>query len=284
MAQVVFSGTSGTIPNLNQNFTQNYDLREFVTTPGYAAATPRLYIDSVTTFSAGTVSALGVEKSAPWCALSARAYSISAAAGGILVLGRSKSATLGTLLATASGDTLGLLAFEGVNSGNTAVAGAYFQVVQDGAAGASSIPGRLEIYTSDGTALPARRFVFDGLGNLLGVGSGALGYGTGSGGAVNQATSKSAAVTLNKSNGAITMQAASLAATTSVSFVLTNSLIAATDVVNVSIKSGATLGAYLVQVDATAAGTCTITLRNYTAGALAEAVVLNFAVIKAVTS
>lgn len=44
MAQVTFSGSSGTIANLNQNFTQLYELRELISTPGYTAATPKLTI------------------------------------------------------------------------------------------------------------------------------------------------------------------------------------------------------------------------------------------------
>ena len=111
-----------------------------------------------------------------------------------------------------------------------------------------------------------------------------FGYATGTGGAVTQITSKATGVTLNKTNGSITMHAAALAASTSVAFTLTNSTIAATDVVNVTIKSGATSGAYVITVQATAAGSCSIMVRNVSAGALSEALVLNFAVLKAVTA
>lgn len=111
-----------------------------------------------------------------------------------------------------------------------------------------------------------------------------VGYATGAGGTVTQLTSKSTGVTLSKPSGAITMNAAALAAATTVSFVLTNTFIAATDVVAVNIKSGGTLGAYTVTVSAVAAGSCTISLRNESAGSLSEAVVLNFAVIKAVAA
>lgn len=112
-------------------------------------------------------------------------------------------------------------------------------------------------------------------------GTGKMGYSTGSGGAVTQLTSKATGVTLSKTNGAITMNAASLAASTAVSFILTNTTIAVDDCPHVCIKSGGTLGAYSVSVDAVAAGNCTISLRNLTAGALAEAVVLTFVVFKA---
>ena len=109
-----------------------------------------------------------------------------------------------------------------------------------------------------------------------------IGYNTGAGGAVVQATSKSTGVTLNNICGEITMNAAALAATTSVQFTLTNSAIAITDVVVVNLKSGNTAGSYFVSVDAVAAGSCVISLRNYSGGSLSEAVVLSFVVIKAV--
>jgi hypothetical protein len=100
------------------------------------------------------------------------------------------------------------------------------------------------------------------------------------GGSVTQATSKSTAVVLNRPSGQVTMHAASLAATTSVSFTLTNSVIDADDHVTICIASGATTNSYVIGVDAVAAGSCRVHLRNVTAGALAEALVLNFVVIK----
>jgi hypothetical protein len=115
--------------------------------------------------------------------------------------------------------------------------------------------------------------------------SGGIGYATGAGGTVTQATSKSTGVTLDKICGEIVMNNASLGNKTAVAFTLTNSTIAATDVVVVSIKSGGTAGAYLVSVGAVAAGSCSITLYNAQgSGSLSEAVVLSFAVIKAVAA
>lgn len=119
---------------------------------------------------------------------------------------------------------------------------------------------------------------------LLGSTESAVGYSTGTGGTVTQATNKSTGVTLNKRCGQITMNNASLAAAAEVSFTLTNSTIAATDVVYVCIASGATAGAYNVQVDAVAAGSCRISVGNMSSGSLAEALVLNFVVIKAVSA
>lgn len=114
--------------------------------------------------------------------------------------------------------------------------------------------------------------------------SSGVGYATGAGGTVTQLTSKSTSVALNKPCGQIIMNNAALSATASVSFTFTNSLISATDCVHVNIGSGATAASYFVMVDAVAAGSCTITLRNYTSGSLSESVVLNFAIIKAVTA
>jgi hypothetical protein len=115
--------------------------------------------------------------------------------------------------------------------------------------------------------------------------SAGVGYATGAGGVVTQLTNKSTAVTLDAICGTITMDAATLAHQAPVAFTLTNSAIAATDVVVVSVKSGGTAGAYLVSAGAVAAGSCSITLFNcQTSGNLSEAVVLSFAVIKAVAA
>ena len=119
---------------------------------------------------------------------------------------------------------------------------------------------------------------------LLGSTESAVGYSTGTGGAVTQATDKSTGVTLNKRCGQITMNNASLSAAAEVSFTLTNSTISATDVVMICIGSGATAGAYNVQCDAVAAGSCRISIGNMSSGSLGEAIVLNFVVIKAVNA
>jgi hypothetical protein len=115
---------------------------------------------------------------------------------------------------------------------------------------------------------------------LLGSTESAIGYSTGTGGTVTQATNKATGVTLNKRCGQITLNNASLGAAAEVSFTLTNSVIAATDVVMICIGSGATAGAYTVQCDAVAAGSCRISVGNTSSGSLSEAIVLNFVVIK----
>ena len=114
-----------------------------------------------------------------------------------------------------------------------------------------------------------------------------LGFYTGAGGTVTQATSKATPFTLDKMCGQITTAADALGAATIVSSTWTNSLIAATDVVIINHKLNAsslgTLGAYTFNV-ACLAGSATLSIRNNTAGSLSEALALNFVVIKGVTS
>jgi hypothetical protein len=106
-----------------------------------------------------------------------------------------------------------------------------------------------------------------------------IGYSSAAQGTVTQATDKTTGVTLNKSAGRITMNAASLAATTAVSFTLTNNLLSTNDTIIVCISGGATAAAYTTYISSMAAGSAVITLRNLTGGALAEAVIINYAII-----
>jgi hypothetical protein len=105
-----------------------------------------------------------------------------------------------------------------------------------------------------------------------------LGYTTDAQGTVTQATSKSTAVTLNKSAGQITLNGAALGATTNVTFTLNNSFISPNDVLILNIYGG-TSGSYNVWVSGLAVGSATITVRNITGGSLTEAPVINFALI-----
>jgi hypothetical protein len=106
-----------------------------------------------------------------------------------------------------------------------------------------------------------------------------IGYATGAGGVVTQGTNRTTGVTLNTVSGAITLVSA--AGTTSwQSFTVTNSTVAATDVVIVNQKSGTDL--YEIHVTAVAAGSFRISYKT-TAGTTTEQPVFNFAVIKAVT-
>ena len=134
------------------------------------------------------------------------------------------------------------------------------------------------IVTRSGKGSPLTHVEVDA--NFTNLNTDKAGYITGEGGTVTQATSKATAVTLNKKCGQITMNAAALAAATTVTFVLTNSTIAATDLLVLNHVSGGTAGSYLLNAQA-AAGSASINVRNVTAASLSEAIVIGFAVIKA---
>ena len=106
-----------------------------------------------------------------------------------------------------------------------------------------------------------------------------FGYVAGGGGTVTQATNKATSVTLNKPSGQITMNNASLAAATIVSFTFTNSTISSTDVLVINHVSGGTIGSYTFTA-ACGSGSATVYVRNATSGSLGEAIVLRYAVIK----
>ena len=133
------------------------------------------------------------------------------------------------------------------------------------------------------------QLTYNNAGAQAGVGDGTIigsgprftlpfGYGTGSGGAVTQATNRTTGVTLDKTNGAITLISAA-GTTTWQSFTVTNSTVAATDVVMACQKSGTDL--YMVEVTNVAAGSFKISYAT-TGGTTTEQPVFNFAVIKAV--
>ena len=119
----------------------------------------------------------------------------------------------------------------------------------------------------------------------------ASGYTTGAGGTITQLISRTTGVTLNQVCGEITLFAGSLVGHEADEFALTNSEIAASDVVIVNIKSGAAAGTrkyYTVGVTSVSAGSCTISIGNHDNGSVPAAgtdtLVLSFAVIKGVTS
>jgi len=110
-----------------------------------------------------------------------------------------------------------------------------------------------------------------------------IGYATGAGGTVTQGTSRATGVTLNKLCGNITMFSAAVAAQAVSTFTLTNSFIAATDMIVIQHISTTNGGAWNFSVVA-AAGSAAITVRNVTTASITEATPLKFVVIKAVTS
>lgn len=113
-----------------------------------------------------------------------------------------------------------------------------------------------------------------------GVGIG-YGTGTGAGGAVTQITSRTTAVVVNTYSGAVTLLAAAGSATPA-SFTVTNSKVAATDTIVLSVRSSTT-NLYEVFVTAVAAGSFQVTFFT-TGGTTSDSPVINFAVVHAATS
>lgn len=123
----------------------------------------------------------------------------------------------------------------------------------------------------------------DTSGNFTVTGPGGLGYGTGSGGTVTQTGSRNNSVTINKTNGSITLFSTTTTVDTFNTFIVNNNTVSASDVIIVNMKSGSA-DSYVINVSSVGASQFKIQIFNAVAVAVAEAPVLSFAVIKAVTS
>ena len=110
--------------------------------------------------------------------------------------------------------------------------------------------------------------------------SAGIGYSTGAGSTVTQSSTRTTGVTINAVSGAITLVSAAGSATPA-SFSVTNSAVAATDVIIVNQKSGT--DKYVILVTTVGTGTFEITFYT-TGGTSTEQPVFNFAVIKAVAA
>jgi len=117
-------------------------------------------------------------------------------------------------------------------------------------------------------------------GAVTSSGTAGVGYATGAGGAVTQITSRTTGVTLNKTTGSITLVSAA-GSPTLASFTVTNSTVAATDVIIINQKSGTDL--YEIAITAVAAGSFRVSFFSLV-GTTTEQPVFNFAVIKAVAA
>lgn len=194
----------------------------------------------------------------------------------------------------AASDGLGGMLWYGRNSGATKTNYAYITgTITDPTAGtedgqlnfARMLAGALVIGMTIGTTIQMTVALgvtgnITSSGNILSTGTG-IGYATGAGGAVTQATSRSTGVTLNKPSGAITLFTAAGSATPT-TFTVTNSSVAATDTISLSIKSGAS-NTYFYFVTAVTAGSFSITFWT-TGGTTSDTPVINFNVIKGVAS
>ena len=137
------------------------------------------------------------------------------------------------------------------------------------------LSGNMYMYTGG-----AERMRIDSSGNVLVTNPSGLGYGTGSGGTVTQATNKTTGVTLNKPVGQITTAADALGAGASAAFTVTNSVMSGTDVVIVNSQNIN----YSVRISDMAAGSFKITIKNESGGSLSQAVVIGFSIIKGAIS
>lgn len=114
-------------------------------------------------------------------------------------------------------------------------------------------------------------------------GTAGIGYATGAGGAVTQATSRTTGVQLDKTSGAITLFAAAPAVGTWVSCTVTNSTVAATDTISLSVQSSNAANTYIANVTTVAAGSFRISFTTIV-GTTSDSPVLNFNVIKGVAA
>lgn len=121
-----------------------------------------------------------------------------------------------------------------------------------------------ELFTTTGT-------------NVITSENGSFGYGTGSGGTVTQATSKSTAVTLNKPSGRIITASDSLAPGAFATFALNNNKFAITDCLIVNTVGNAS---YRTEVAFINPGVAGIRVTNISGTTLAEALLINFTIIK----
>ena len=133
-----------------------------------------------------------------------------------------------------------------------------------------------DAYTSAST-----RMRIDSSGNVLVTTPAGLGYGTGAGGTVTQATNKSTAVTLNKPTGQITMNNAALAAGARITFGVNNSLVGSQDLIIANALNNAN---YRVECQYVVSGLFSIAVTNMSGGSLSEALAIQFAIIKGATA
>lgn len=141
------------------------------------------------------------------------------------------------------------------------------------------VAGELDVEIASESASGVLRLVVGGT-PVLTASAGGIGVPTGAGGSVTQATSISTGVALNTIAGKITTVSSTLAAAAEATFTVTNSKVAATDVVVVSTTYGGA-GTPLVFCSQVAAGTFNITITNlHAANALDNVLVINFIVLK----
>ena len=111
---------------------------------------------------------------------------------------------------------------------------------------------------------------------------GKFGYRTGTGAVVTQLTSRTTGVTIDALSGRITLVSATTTAGQVSTFTVTNSFVAATDVILLTQVSGT--GHYIITPKSTAAGSFTVNVYTPTAITSAEAPAFNFVIIRGTTN
>jgi hypothetical protein len=210
----------------------------------------------------------------------------AAATGPTFQFNKSRGATIGSSGAVVSGDVLGRIAAGGDDGTGVFFLSPEIDFTVDGTVSAGVVPGRVGVFTSSAAGSGVEAFRVDSAQAVWAFSpTGGLGYGpagNGTGSTVSQATNKSTAVTLNFVTGQITMNAAALAASTTVTFQINNTALKAGDIILCQVVSGeATAGSYQVWADKVVAATSAqINVRNLTGGSLSEAVVIQYAIIR----
>lgn len=148
----------------------------------------------------------------------------------------------------------------------------------------------VQIQTNNGAA--QNQYQFDTAGGLSIPGnitangisindSGLYQYSTSNNSTVTQLTSKSTSVICNGRTGQITTNNASLAKGDSVQFIVNNNqIVNSKDIIIVNISSGASSSSYQISVNSVSVGSFGICITNNGTGPLAEALVINYAILR----
>lgn len=305
MSRVSFgTDTTPSLGDLDANFVEVYDVRDYIRTPAYTPAGSYVFTfdasmralmgntSSIATRVAATSVSAQFQVAGTALGNSAHAgftFAAAATTAPYLLFGKSRNTSIGSHTVVQSGDTLGRISAAG-SDGTQFTEAARISFDCDGTPGTDDMPGRIVFSTTaDGASSPTEALRISQDNSTLAAGSiksssatAGVGYATGAGGSVTQATSKSTGVTVNAICGQITMNGASLAASTSVSFTVTNSAMASHDEPRVWIKSGGSASSYFVQPGSSTSGSFTVHVRNVSGGSLSEALVLGFAISKVV--
>ena len=148
--------------------------------------------------------------------------------------------------------------------------------------GNQSIDGTKTFTTSPIIPIPTTSGNIITMGNITEKTAVGIGYGTGAGGTVTQATSKSTAVTLNKPTGRIIMNSAALTNGTSVDFVVNNSVFSSSDSIKLTGKAWSLR--YRIEDTNNTTGSFTVRVTNTSGSTQSDAIEIDFVIIKGATS